>query len=66
VTGEKMTPTQAQANVRKMLAAVVNDGAVYEIRQPEGPVAVVMPFDEYDHMRREIAVLSEAERGLDA
>jgi prevent-host-death family protein len=60
----KITPTQAQANVRRVLAEVVNDGAVYELHQGGGPVAVLMPYDEWADLQRELGVLNEAERNL--
>lgn len=65
MSAEKITPTQAQANVRRVLAAVINDGAVYELSQGGGPVAVLMPYDEYAELKRELEVLNEAERNHD-
>lgn len=59
---EKITATQAQANVRRVFAAVINDGAVYELHQGGGPVAVLMPYDEWAELTRELEVLNEAER----
>ena len=58
---KRMTLTQAQENVRKMLEDVVIDGVTFTVRDRDVPVAVVVPYEKYQAMSNLVSFVTRGQ-----
>ena len=48
---DHISAEKATENVRKVLADVINEGVTYTIFDVKTPVAVIMPYEDYQRLK---------------